>query len=185
MFGIPRVRLVIYGCLALGVGLSLLLWPSHPDPYDATLVKAFHEQTVAHRAALAAARQAAVTTRTVYVAKRRTALDAVGALPPAQIVGDTLHIPAGDFVVAHPVALYVAQLQATVATIKPVVQSSDAALLATDAVDSTAKVVDADQTTEVKALKASQPGRLRRAWDRVKVPLAFVAGAYVGSRVVR
>lgn len=123
-----------------------------------------------------------MTTRVVYVTKRRSALDAVAALPPAQLAGDTLHIPAGTFTVPHPVALYVAQLQATVATIKPLVTSSDTALLATDAVDAEAKQVDADQATEVKALRGSRFGNV---WNRVKVPLAFVAGAYIGAKATR
>jgi hypothetical protein len=127
-----------------------------------------------------------VTTRIVYVAKRRSALDAVEALPPAQLAGDTLTIPAGTFTVPHPVALYVAQLQATVATIKPLVTSSDTALLATDAVDAAATVVDHDQTTETTALAAEvKRSRVGRLWSRVRVPLVFAAGLYVGAKAAR
>ena len=186
MFGIPRARLLTYGLLG-GVALGVVCWwPAPRDPYDATLTKAWHQQTVAHRAALARARQAAVTTRVVYVTKRRAALDAVEALPPAQLAGDTLTIPAGTFTVPHPVALYVAQLQHAVATIPPVVSAADTALLAADAVDSAAKVVDHDQTTENNALTAEvKRSRVGRLWDRVKVPGAFVLGAWIGAKVTR
>lgn len=37
-------------------------------------------------------------------------------------------------------------------------------------------------TAEVKALHPSRVGRL---WGQVKVPAAFLAGAWIGSRVVR
>jgi hypothetical protein len=35
---------------------------------------------------------------------------------------------------------------------------------------------------EVKAL---HPSRLRTAWSRIRLPLAFVGGVWVGSRIVR
>ena len=169
MFGIPRARLLLYaGCLA--VGLSVLLWPSHsgaPTAYDAQLRTIWHRKMAADAQALREAR-AAVVHDSIHVARDvyryRTIRDTTR-------LTDTVWVKAA-LASADSVAKSCTELQSSCALYHVRAESVIAGL-------------QTENDALAAEVKASHGSRLGNAWSRVKLPLAFVAGAYIGAKVTR
>ena len=168
-FGIPRARLLAYaGCLA--VGLSVLLWPSHsgaPTAYDAQLRTIWHRKMAADAQALREAR-AAVAHDSLHVAavvyRYRTIRDTLDVHDTVQV---TRFVARADSVVRACTEL----------------QSSCA--LFRQRADSVIAGLQTENDALAAEVKASHGSRLGNAINHLKVPVAFLAGAWIGSRVVR
>lgn len=188
-------RWLLIGATALlvawvGVGLLAAIRPAE-DPcgsFCTSVIRAHTHARLAAEATRDSLRQEAQTAKVVYVVTHDAALAAVRALPPATIVGDSITLPAGTFVVAHPVAVYIADL-------RDAVTKQSAALVAGDTlVSKTEQVAAASDSVTVKsqqetadqiALRAAgRPGFFARAWNAVKVPVTFVGGVAVGAGAV-
>ena len=161
-------RLVAYGLAALCVGL--LLWPSHSrdtDPYAAAIIKAHTRKMAADEKALGESR--------------------------ARVVHDSVTVTRA---VQHYTTLRDTTRLTDTVWVKQVLASSDSVVRSCTALLSScalyhvrAESVIAGLQTENDALaaevKAIHGSRIVKAWDRVKLPLAFVAGAYIGAKVTR
>lgn len=188
-------RWLLLGATALliawaGVGLLAALRPAD-DPcgsFCTSVIRAHTHARVAAAAARDSLRQEAQKAKVVYVVKRHDALAAVEALPPATIVGDSITLPAGTFVVAPPVAAYIVELREAVAKQSAALVAGDTLISKTEqvaAASDTVTVKSQQETADQIALReASRPGFFARAWNAVKVPVAFVGGVAVGAGAV-
>lgn len=127
--------------------------------------------------------------RIVYVTKRREAVDAIAALPPATITADSITLPQGTFPIAFPVAAYIGQLQLAVAKSAAMIPAADTAITTTVAVqeksDSLSSASSAVAEIAVAQVEQHRPGFLSRTWNAVKVPLAATGGFLLGVVVAR
>lgn len=169
----PSLRTVVYGCLALGIGLSLLLWPSHSDtdPYAQAIIAAHTRKMAADaqdlreaRTALARADTSATRTIVRYRAVRG-------------IAGDTVRLTDTVWIKA-----LIASSDSVVKSCTDLQESCARFRVRADSVIAGLHVENAALAAQVKALHPSRVGTL---WNRVKVPLAFVAGAWIGAKVTR
>ncbi len=184
------IALVVVACCAGGVLLSSLRQaPQYDDrSYVARgstlaqrVIRLTRDSTALHDSLkVVEAVRARETIR--YVSARRTATDAVEALPAAKLV-DT--------------ATYVAQLEQTVSAQDVALRSADAVVRSDSVVIQTMQhtidtlrelAVTNDSTAQNEkargdALADQQPGFLSRTWSKVKVPLVFAAGIYLGLQV--
>lgn len=128
-----------------------------------------------------------VRTKVVYVVARRKATEAVDALPPAKIVGTQVTLPHGTYTVAQEVADYLSAQRHAIEQQAAALVAADSALAASEAArmasDSAAAARHAEDMAKLDAANAGKPGRLARAWDAVKAPVAFIGGVVVGAVV--
>jgi hypothetical protein len=167
----PRtaLRIGVWVLLGLLLALGVRSLGDRPDDnpaYDA-LSKAHTRRMAADSVALVSAREALVTAQgrvATHIATYRTIRD---TLRLSDTVAVRVFVERADSVVRSCSALAVSCDQFRVRA------------------DSTIAGLRLDRDRWRLAAESARPSGLRLAWDRVKVPLAFVAGAYVGSRVVR
>ena len=160
------VGLLVTGCVALGVVRG---WPgpSDVDPYASAIIRAHSRKMAADAQALREARTAVV----------HDSVTVTRAVATYHVIRDTTRLTDTVWV-------------------KQVLASSDSVVRACTELQSScarfrvrADSVIAGLTLEHDALaaevKALHGSRLGNAINHLKVPVAFLAGAWVGSRVVR
>lgn len=167
-----RQRLALY-CGLVFAGLVLAALVLRPAPasldnpaYDA-LVRAHSRKLAAQAVALDSARVALTeqqTTVTRTVTKYRAIRDTLN-------IHDTVQVK-----------VFVAQADSTVRACSALAESCDVFRVRAE---SSLAGLALDRDRWKLAHDAQRPSGLRRAWDRVKVPLAFTAGLYVGAKAVR
>lgn len=174
---------VLLGILAQSLA-HLLDGKSYDDgAYDAKLAVArAREHTLHHeRDSMSVAARVA---RVVYVAKRRDEKEAVAALPPATIVGDSLTLPTGVYVVQHPVAVYIGHLQAALGKADSALFAADTALLKTVAAqeksDSLSSASSAVADLAVAEVEKRRPGFFARTWNAIRMPVFIGVGFAAG-----
>lgn len=187
-------RRLLYGTAALLVGwLGLRALTAASDDgctryCQALIASKTHARLAAEQHADSLVARA-LTKKVVYVVARRKATDAVEALPPATIAGTEITLPQGTFPIALPVKEYIVALQQVVAVQDTALTTADSALAASEqaraASDSAAAARHAEDVAKLDAAESGQPGRLARAWNAVKAPVAFIGGAVVGVVVGR
>lgn len=186
---LPKVQWERYALILVGAVVLLQFFRSgkQPDKREASaFVAAAHVQYARLHVAFDSVKKEGATARIVYVTKRRSALDAVAHLPPAQLHGDSLTLPDGTFVVPHPVAEYVAGLREVVRRDSLTILAADSALAATvrEVVASERVTAAADTVAEAEKARADiRPGFLSRAWDAVRVPVIAVGSGLLGYTI--
>lgn len=187
---IPEGKWRTYALILIGAVVVLqLLRPSRqPDTsaYDA-IVQAHTRNVKRLERAEDSLKAVASTARIVYVTTSTKARALVAALPPAKIVGDTLTLPDGTFVVPHPVAQFVAQQDSAIVSLQRALVAADTALVATVAVipvaDSATSETKIIAAAEHDKAEASRPGFFARAWEAVKLPVIAVGSGVLGYTI--
>jgi hypothetical protein len=187
----PRV----FWLLVLGASLGFLSYgvvasrPTRDDGYLDALIAAHTHRLRALEHDRDSLRTVALAAQRAYATQRDSTLALIARLPKATVVGDAVTLPQGTFVVAHPVAQYIVALQQIVRKVDTVFVAADTAISKTDqhAEKSDSVSVAADSVTKLTTQKAdgNKPGLLARAWNAVKVPVAFVSGVAITVLVRR
>ena len=184
-----RARLVVYGiaaCLAVGLLAKLpavvegvFMGAPGDRAFDARVADARRRQHEQHHRADSVS-TVATKARIVYVVAKRSASDAVAALPPATVHGSIITIRDSAYTVAPAVALYVTELQTVVALQGTALTKADTAIAKTrDAQalsDTIAATSDSLAGEAIAHERGNRPGFFGRAWGAVKVPIAFLSG---------
>lgn len=161
------IGLLVTGCVGL-YAVGVVRWsPDGPDPYASAIIRAHTRKMAADAQALREARAAVVhdsVTVTRTVARYHTVRDTTRLTDTVWV---KQMLAAGDSVVRS-----CTELQSSCALFR----------VRADSVIADLQTENDALTAEVKALHPSRVGRL---WNQVKVPAAFLAGAWLGSRVVR
>ena len=160
------VGLLVTGCVALGVVRG---WPvpSDADPYASAIIRA-------HSRKMAADAQALREARTALAASQDTVTRVVTRY---RMLRDTLDIH--DTV---QVVRFVERADSVVRACTELQSSCERFRVRADSVIAGLTLEHDALAAEVKALTPSRVGRL---WSRVRVPLVFAAGLYVGAKAAR
>ncbi len=187
------IGLVVIACVVV-VPLTKSLFPSGSDDYERShlaLVAAHtrrRDEDSKQREALTRERDSvsmdAARLRVRYASQRSNARTAVAQLPPATIAGDTVTLNGEVYVVASPVATFVAAQQSVIRTQALALISADSAIAATvtaqqksDSV-SVLAVNQAAQSDSIATLQSERADHLKPGI------LARMRGALLGSTKV-
>lgn len=184
------LRLGCYGLLAVILGAIALRIGRAPatDPCDAAC-QALGRATKHAREVADSARAHSVQAETVYVARRAVAHRVASELPEPKIVGQSLVIGEGVYDVPAPVAAFVMQQQGVIQAQASALDAADSLVarfrverVATDALQA---AHERERDALLEAVRRSRPGAVEQFVRRTLPVVAFVAGVYAGSRVVR
>ena len=188
-----RARLVVYGVAAL---LAMVLVAKLPElvegvflgapadrAFDAGVAAANRVQHEQHHRA-DSVKTVATRARIVYVVAKRSAVDAVAALPAATVHGTTLTILDTAYTVPPAVAGYVAELLQAVSLQSIALAAADTAIRKTQDAqalsDTIASTSDSLAGAAIAHERGNRPGFFGRAWGAVRTPVYIGIGFALG-----